>query len=295
MLTQNELANLQDIISDDTKTFEDLKNLFNNNFEKSSHFKAGLTLSILIKDHQLNLSQELSAFYLLYCLSEKEKGFSPYESVVIDILKETKIKSKKIFLIDYLKNNILNTEMKVKDYIKFNEKNDNNRNIEEEINIIIKNYNKEDKLNINNDLLINPLVQEKSIIENKINNNNFSKLTSQEKFFDFLEPNYMSYYPSRSNEILFNNELKWIFPMMKHNFIWENATFEKVNFLLNKILNNTPLTKDENKYIISSISKNPNLIKQINFSPNKMMFLIEKDESLSFEILSIICKISLNE
>jgi hypothetical protein len=228
-------------------------------------------------------------------LSEKEKGFSPYESVVIDILKETKIKSKKIFLIDYLKNNILNTEMKIKDYIKFNEKNDNNRNIEEEINIITKKYNKEDKLNINNDLLINPLVQEKSIIENKINNNNFSKLTSQEKFFDFLEPNYMSYYPSRSNEILFNNELKWILPMLEHNFIWENTTFEKVNFLLNKILNNTPLTKDENKYIISSISKNPNLIKQINFSPNKMMFLIEKDESLSFEILSIICKISLNE
>ena len=92
-----------------------------------------------------------------------------------------------------------------------------------------------------------------------------AKLTSQEKFFDILEPNYMSYYSSRSNEILFNNELKWILPMMKHNFIWENATFEKVNFLLNKILNNTPLTKDENKYIISSISKNPNLIKQINF------------------------------
>ncbi len=294
MLTQDELANLQEIISDDTKTFEDLKNLFNNRFEKHAHFKVGLTLSILIKDHQLNLSQELSAFYILYCLSEKERGFSPFESVVIDILKETKIKSKKIFLIDYIKNNILNTEMKIKDYIKFNEKNDNKRNIEEEISLISKKYKKEDKLAISNDFLINPFVQEKNIKENKINNN-VNKLAYQEKFFDFLEPNYMSYYPSRSNETLFNNELKWILPMLEHNFIWENTTFEKINFLLNKILNNTPLTKDENKYIISSISKNPNIIKQINFSPNKMMLLIEKDESLSFEILSVICKISLKE
>jgi hypothetical protein len=118
-------------------------------------------------------------------LSEKEKGFSPYESVVIDILKETKIKSKKIFLIDYLKNNILNTEMKIKDYIKFNEKNDNNRNIEEEINIITKRYNKEDKLNISNDLLINPLVQEKSIIENKINNIILVSLLPKKNFLTF--------------------------------------------------------------------------------------------------------------
>ena len=60
-------------------------------------------------------------------------------------------------------------------------------------------------------------------------------------------------------------------------------------------INNTPLTKEENKYIISSINKNQNIIKCINFTPNKMMCLIEKDESLSFEILSIICRTSLNE
>ena len=51
----------------------------------------------------------------------------------------------------------------------------------------------------------------------------------------------------------------------------------------------------ESKYIISSITKNPNIIKNINFTPNQMMNLIEKDEALSFEILVIICKISLNE
>jgi len=105
----------------------------------------------------------------------------------------------------------------------------------------------------------------------------------------------MSYYPLNSNRLLLNNELNWILPMLQHNFIWENSTYEKVKLLLNQLLNNTPLTKDEMKYIISAIKKNPNIIKQINFSPNQMMQLIEKDESLSFEILSIICKISLNE
>ncbi len=105
----------------------------------------------------------------------------------------------------------------------------------------------------------------------------------------------MSYYPIKDNELLFKNELKWILPTLKHNFIWENNSYEKVYYLLNQILNDSPVTKDETKYIISSLNKNQNIIKCINFGPNKMMSLIEKDESLSFEILSIVCKISLNE
>ena len=292
MLSSNELENLQNLLKDDNKTFDDLKNSFYTLFDKSIHFKVGLTLSFLIKDHQLNLFQELSAFYILYILSDKEKGFSPFQSLAFDVMKETNIKSKKIFLIDFLKNNIRNTDNKIKDYFIQNEKNENNNNIDEEIKNIelLKNNIKI------NDFLINSVVSEKNIIDNKINNNfNINQLSPDEKVIHILEPNYMSYYPLNSNRLLLNNELNWILPMLQHNFIWENSTYEKVKLLLNQLLNNTPLTKDEMKYIISAIKKNPNIIKQINFSPNQMMQLIEKDESLSFEILSIICKISLNE
>ena len=93
----------------------------------------------------------------------------------------------------------------------------------------------------------------------------------------------------------FKNEPCWIFPMLNHNYIWENNTYDKISFLLNQILSDTPLTKEDNKYIITTVNKNPNIIKNINFSPDQMMRLIEKDESLSFEILVVVCKVSLNE
>ena len=83
--------------------------------------------------------------------------------------------------------------------------------------------------------------------------------------------------------------------MLKHNFIWENNTFDKISFLLNQVLSNTPLTNEDNKFIITTVSKNPNIIKNINFTPEQMMSLIEKDEALSFEILIAICRVSLNE
>jgi len=60
-------------------------------------------------------------------------------------------------------------------------------------------------------------------------------------------------------------------------------------------LDDNSITNEEINYIISSINKRPNIIKNINLTPEQMMQLIEKDESLSSEILLIICKISLNE
>ena len=104
----------------------------------------------------------------------------------------------------------------------------------------------------------------------------------------------MSYYPFKSREI-YKNEIKWILPRLKHNFIWENNCNDKIRFLLNQILEDCPVTNEEISYIITTIKKKPNTIKDINFTPKLMMELIEKDESLSFEILSVVCKISLNE
>ena len=295
MLSTSELESLQNLISDENKTFEDLRNKFDSIFDKSLHFKVYLVLSILIKEHQLNLFQELSGLYILYSISEQEKDYSSFSSFVIEVLKETKINSKKLFLIDLLNNKITDYKLKIKEYLQIKKESADNKNIEEEINKIELNIKNKKSLNIVNEITINPLVSEKKILDNEKGNNNAINFYPGKESLNMFLPNYMSYYPIKDNELLFKNELKWILPTLKHNFIWENNSYEKVNYLLNQILNDSPVTKDETKYIISSLNKNQNIIKCINFGPNKMMSLIEKDESLSFEILSIVCKISLNE
>ena len=296
MLSQSELTSLQKIINDDTKSFEDLKTFSNSFFSKSIHYKVGITLGMLIRDHQLSLSQEISSFYILYCLSEneREKGFNTLNSLIIDILKETKINTKKIFLFELLKNKITNNKIKIKDYIKYTEQLKNNKKLEDDINLeIIKLSNNKEKI-LKKDLYLNPMIHEKKITDKKINDiNNNVQLTSEEPLFYFFKSNYMSYYDSSTN--LFRNEPFWIFPMLKHNFIWENNTYDKISFLLNQLISNTPLSNEDCKYIITTVSKNPNIIKNINFTPDQMMILIEKNESLSFEILVVICRVCLNE
>ena len=106
MLSTSELASLQNLLNDDNKTFEDLNRNINSTFDKSIHFKIYLTLNILIKENKLNISQEIAAFYILYCISNKEKDSSSFSSLAFEMLNETKINSKKIFLIDFIKNNI---------------------------------------------------------------------------------------------------------------------------------------------------------------------------------------------
>ena len=296
MLSTNELASLQNLINDENKTFEDLKTQFNSIFDKSIHFKICLVLNILIKENQLNLYQEITAFFILYCISNQEIHSSPFLSLALEVLKKTKINLKKIILIDFMKNNIENENIKIKDYIHLKVEKSKVINIEEDINNIELIYNINNKgIGKINEAIINPLVPEKTISENTNNNLDKNITLPQKESLNLFEPNYMSYYPYKKNELLFKNELQWIMPMLNHNYIWENCSYEKVHFLLNQVLNDTPLTKDESKYIISSIIKNQNIIKCINFTPKKMMNLIEKDESLSFDLLAILCKTSLNE
>ena len=245
MLSTSELESLQNLISDENKTFEDLRNKFDSIFDKSLHFKVYLVLSILIKEHQLNLFQELSGLYILYSISEQEKDYSSFSSFVIEVLKETKINSKKLFLIDLLNNKITDYKLKIKEYLQIKKESADNKNIEEEINKIELNIKNKKSLNIVNEITINPLVSEKKILDNEKGNNNAINFYPGKESLNMFLPNYMSYYPIKDNELLFKNELKWILPTLKHNFIWENNSYEKVNYLLNQILNDSPVTKDE--------------------------------------------------
>ena len=295
MLSSNDLSNIQNLINNESITFNELIAKFTSIFDSSKYFKICMTLEILIKDHQLNLFQEIVAFYILYYLNKEEKGYSTFSSLVLKILKETKNKEKKIILINLMEDKMNNLQLKINDYIKMIENYKIDENIDKEINNIInEGYTHEN--NNKDNYLINPIVPEKGLKDNKISlTNNIKKFASDENNLKYIESNYMSYYPLHLKEIIFKNELIWIIPGLKHNFIWENNCFEKIRYLINQILDDNSITNEEINYIISSINKRPNIIKNINLTPEQMMQLIEKDESLSSEILLIICKTSLNE
>ena len=295
MLSSNDLSNIQNLISDKTITFDELITKFTSIFDSSKYFKISMTLEILIKERQLNLFQEIASFYILYYLNKEEKGYSTFTSLVLKILKETRNKEKKIILINLLEEKLNNLQIKIVDYIKMVENYKVDANIDKEINNIInEGYTHEN--DIKNNYLINPIVSEKKATDNKsIKSNDVQKSGSDKNNLKFIEPNYMTYYPLNSKELIFQDELRWIIPALKHNFIWENNCFDKIRYLINQILDNGSITNEEINYIISSINKKPNIIKNINLTPEQMMILIEKDESLSFEILAIVCKTSLNE
>jgi hypothetical protein len=295
MLSSNDLLNIQNLINNEAITFDEVISKITSTFDTSKYFKICMTLEILIKDHQLNLFQEIVAFYILYYLNKEEKGYTTFSSLVLKILKETRNKEKKIILINLMENKMNNLQIKINDYIKMIENYKIDENIDKEINNIInEGYTHEN--NNKDNYLINPIVPEKGLKDNKISlTNNIKKFASDENNLKYIESNYMSYYPLHLKEIIFKNELIWIIPGLKHNFIWENNCFEKIRYLINQILDDNSITNEEINYIISSINKRPNIIKNINLTPEQMMQLIEKDESLSSEILLIICKTSLNE
>ena len=162
MLSSNELSNIMNLISDESVTFEELISKFNSIFNTANFFKISMTLEILIKDHQLNLFQEISSFYILYYLNKEEIGYSTFPALALHILNETKIKTIKIILISLLQDSLDNIQLKITDCIKIIEKNKFYQNIDKEI-INLKNegYTHENNNN-KNYFSINPVVTEKN-------------------------------------------------------------------------------------------------------------------------------------
>ena len=118
MLSSNELSIIQNLISDESLTFEELISKFTSIYDSSKYFIISMTLEILIIDHQLTLFQEITAFYILYYLSKEKKGYSNFSSLVNNILNETKEKVIKIILTNFLNNNLNDLHIKIVDYIK---------------------------------------------------------------------------------------------------------------------------------------------------------------------------------
>ena len=283
MLSPSELTSLFNLISDDSKSFENVLNVFEKTYSKSDEFKIGITLWFLIKDNLLNLSQTIISFLILNNVFKNEnKNIFP---LILDRIKNTKNQIEKKFLINLLKNN-LNSKISIKNLIEEIEKSTNDeKNFDFNYfnNFSIKNKEKIDGFFKD---WIRPVIYENNSSEKNNKPFNFSQLIPQELSFNYFEPNFMTFYPNSSNEF-YDEEPLWIAPCLNHNFLYDfNKCEKEILFnLLSKELNNIIINENEKKKCLLIIEKNVNILKEINFTPEKFMILIENDQNFAINLI----------
>ena len=292
MLSPNELSTLYTIISDDSKTFEIIAQNFQKFYGKLEQFKVGITLWFLLKENLLNLIQRLSSFYLLYDIYKQEQvNTTPFIPLLLDSLENSKINCEKKLLIDLLDFNFQN-KISIKEFI---ETYSNDEIKVPDMQSYWKNHNTtKEKITKEINDWIRPV-----IYDNNGNINNLSKspenmplfditsLSNEEINFNYFEPNFLTYYPN-SNYPFYEDEPMWILPTLKYDFIWDftmSPVQENLNNLINRPLKNKSLTPEQIDYIIETIGENPNILKEINFTPDSIMKLIEKNDDLATQIL----------
>ena len=310
MLNQSELATLHQIVSDDTKTFESIAQLFQEKFEKFEQFKVGLSLWIMIKQNLLSLSQRLASFYIIYDMYKQEDSkTTPFIPLFLECLEKSTINIEKKMLKDLIEFNSFSTKITVREFIE-NGKSLENINIPEND---LKQYwrmheSHKDKCIQENTDFISPVLYDnsdleidnlgnKDIINNDVTQNvqnqenmpifDISKMSPEELNFDSIEPNFLTYYPNSNNQF-FQDEPMWILPTLKYDFIWDFTMApvqDTLSNLLNKPLKNKTLNEEQFNFIIETIEENPNILKEIGFKPDNLFELIEKNENLATEIL----------
>lgn len=121
---------------------------------------------------------------------------------------------------------------------------------------------------------------------------NFSQLTPEETSFNYFEPNYLTIYPN-STYPFYEDEPMWIMPTLKYDFLWDftmSPEQDAVASILNKPLNNKVITEEQMKYVLDILAENPNILAEIQFTPDNLMHLIEKNPNFAAEILLKISK-----
>lgn len=121
---------------------------------------------------------------------------------------------------------------------------------------------------------------------------NLTQLTPEEVSFNYFEPNYLTYYPNSSYPF-YDDEPIWITPTLKYDFVWDftmSPEQDTVASILNKPLCGKPVTEEQMKYVINTIAENPYILSEIQFVPESLMKLIEKNDEFATEILLKISK-----
>lgn len=308
MISQSDLSVLYSILSNEKDSFESISNIFQKKFNKLEQFKVGMTLWYLIKENLINLSQRLASFYLLYDMySSDQVQTTPFIPLLLESLEQSTNNIEKKALIDLIEFKFSSSKMTIEQYI------NENKNIEE-IKIPdmthywrLHNTNKE-KITKDISDWIRPIIYEHNkqpelaVNDSNTNNNNnnplnappfdFSNMSPEEISYNYYEDNFLTYYPN-SNYPFYEDEPIWIIPTLKYDFVWDftmSNEFQTVSNLLNRQMRNKPLTEEQSTYLIEVINENPNILKEINFTPENLMLLVEKNHNLSGDILLALSK-----
>ena len=233
MLSPNELSKLYEIISDENQTFESISRSFEESFKGIDKLRMALSLSILINDNLLNITQRLISFYLIYLMKNNcNLEIGPFLPLIIETIRTTKYKSEQNFLFDLLNDQINYIYSTIKNFLNDNTKSSFNKpNL-----ILLQNlYNKylyEKPTNKKmNQYIRHVLYDRKKVdkrnIENHANINLVNYIDIKEEIsFKYYEQNYMSFCPKINNKNFFDYEPIWIMPKLKHNFNWGNKAKE---------------------------------------------------------------------
>ena len=229
MLSSQDLSLLYKIISDKNQTFEEISKVLNSKFNKDSKNKAAASLLILLEDDLLNFHQKIISYYILYDISKREKmETTPYLSFILERLRKSNDKIEQNFLIDFLCGQINYLNISIDKYLKENPKEQriNTTQIQMQWNKYYKEILRKKNIVINEDDKIRPVINMRKIndIKNIDKNPNIDFLGNINKDeinlnFNYYKPNYMSFCPV--NNCFLPSEPIWLFPQLKHNFIWE--------------------------------------------------------------------------
>lgn len=229
MLSSQDLSLLYKIISDKNQTFEEISKVFNSKFNKDSKNKAAASLLILLEDDLLNFHQKIISYYILYDISKREKmETTPYLSFILERLRKSNDKIEQNFLIDFLCGQINYLNISIDKYLKENPKEQriNTTQIQMQWNKYYKEILRKKNIVINEDDKIRPVInmRKNNDIKNIDKNPNIDFLGNINKDeinlnFNYYKPNYMSFCPV--NNCFLPSEPIWLFPQLKHNFIWE--------------------------------------------------------------------------
>ena len=231
MLSQSDLSLLYQIILDNSQTFEKISESFQQNFKKENHAKVGITILFLLKDNLLNIHQRIISYYILYEITKNIKiEENPYIPIILERLQKTQNRYEQKFLVDFLNNEInylgitvinflkqdikglkINLNQIKMKYWQYNNNMLNNKR-GDKIEPVIYDIKKRDINNLD-------IHSNRNLCNNGINDSNI------ENNFTQFNLNYMSYYPMNYNFI--NEEPIWLFPLFKHNFIWEEDNNNK--------------------------------------------------------------------
>ena len=294
MLSPNDLSNLYSLISDETKTFESISLNFQKTYSKSDQFKICITLWYLIKENLLNLIQRICSFYLFYDIYRQESSpTTPFIPILLESLENSKINGERKLLSDLLESNFTFIKMSIKEFI---ENNQNNEDIKlPDMVQLWKNYNiTKEKVSKEINDWIRPVIYDNNNGINNIEKSpenlplfDLKQLSTEEISYNYFEPNFLTYYPN-SNYQFYEDEPMWVLPTLKYDFIWDftmSPIQETLSNLLNRPLKNKNLTEEQINYILETIGENPNILKEINYTPDSLMKLIEKNDDLATQIL----------